>query len=241
MSERLLEAAELSRSFQSGPRRIEVLSNLDLEVDGGESVAIVGDSGVGKSTLLHLLGGLDRPDGGTLTFRGRPLPWSDGEAMGRYRNRHVGFVFQFHHLLPEFNALENVEMPFRIGGRFERTETAAREILERLGLAERLGHTPARLSGGEQQRVAIARAVAGRPSLVLADEPTGNLDPSTGDRVFGVLRDLQKERGFSLVLATHSERMAAGCDRILHLAGGRLHPLSDSAAATFFGGSGDAE
>ncbi len=237
MSEALLAAVGLSRSFQSGPRRIDVLSNLDLEVTSGESVAIVGDSGVGKSTLLHLLGGLDRPDGGTLSFRGRPLPWDDTEAMGRYRNRHIGFVFQFHHLLPEFNALENVEMPFRIGGRFDRKGTSALKVLERLGLAERLGHTPAQLSGGEQKRGAIARAVAGRPALVLADEPTGNLDPATGDRVFGVFRELQRERGFTLVLATHSERMAAGCDRILRLADGRLQSLSETAAATYFGGS----
>ncbi|TDI45758.1 MAG: ABC transporter ATP-binding protein [Acidobacteria bacterium] len=237
MSDALLAAAGISRSFQSGPRRIEVLSGLDLEIVSGESVAIVGESGVGKSTLLHLLGGLDRPDTGTLTFRGEALPWHDAQAMGRYRNRHVGFVFQFHHLLPEFSALENVEMPFRIGGRFDREAGAAREILECLGLAERMHHTPGRLSGGEQQRVAIARAVAGGPALVLADEPTGNLDPATGDRVFAVLRKLQRERGFALVLATHSERMAAGCDRILRMAGGNLQPLGEAAAATYFGHS----
>ncbi len=227
MSDALLVAAGMSRSFQSGPRRIEVLSDLNLEIVSGESVAIVGESGVGKSTLLHLLGGLDRPDAGTLTFRGEALPWTDARAMGHYRNRHVGFVFQFHHLLPEFSALENVEMPFRIGGRFDRKARTAREILERLGLAERVNHTPGRLSGGEQQRVAIARAVAGGPALVLADEPTGNLDPATGDRVFVVLRELQRERGFALVLATHSERMA----------GGGLQPLGEGAAATYFGHS----
>ena len=235
MSEPLLAAAGISRSFRSGPRRIEVLSGLDLEIASGESVAIVGESGVGKSTLLHLLGGLDRPDVGTLMFRGEALPWNDAQAMGRYRNRHVGFVFQFHHLLPEFTALENVGMPFRIGGRFDQKARAAREILERLGLAERIDHTPGRLSGGEQQRVAIARAVAGEPALVLADEPTGNLDPATGDRVFSVLRELQRERAFTLLLATHSERMAAGCDRILRMAEGRLQPLSGAAAATYFG------
>jgi lipoprotein-releasing system ATP-binding protein len=235
MSEALLAAVGLSRSFQSGPRRIDVLSGLDLEITKGESVAIVGDSGVGKSTLLHLLGGLDRPDGGSLKFRGEALPWNDAQAMGHYRNRHVGFVFQFHHLLPEFTALENVEMPFRIGGHFDRKARAARGILERLGLAERMDHTPGRLSGGEQQRVAIARAVAGNPALVLADEPTGNLDPATGDRVFAVLRELQQEREFALVLATHSERMAAGCDRILRMTAGRLQPLGGVAAATYFG------
>jgi lipoprotein-releasing system ATP-binding protein len=235
MSEALLAAVGLSRSFQSGPRRIDVLSGLDLEITKGESVAIVGDSGVGKSTLLHLLGGLDRPDGGSLKFRGEALPWNDAQAMGHYRNRHVGFVFQFHHLLPEFTALENVEMPFRIGGHFDRKARAARGILERLGLAERMDHTPGRLSGGEQQRVAIARAVAGNPALVLADEPTGNLDPATGDRVFAVLRELQQEREFALVLATHSERMAAGCDRVLRMTAGRLQPLGGVAAATYFG------
>lgn len=235
MSERLIEASGVRRAFRSGPRRIEVLSNLDLEITAGESVAIVGDSGVGKSTLLHLLGGLDRPDEGTVRFRGESLPWSDAQAMGRYRNRQVGFVFQFHHLLPEFSALENVEMPFRIGGRYERKSRAAHDILERLGLADRIHHTPGRLSGGEQQRVAIARAVAGGPALVLADEPTGNLDPATGDRVFSVLSELQRERGFTLLLATHSERMAGGCDRILRMAEGRLQALSGAAAATYFG------
>jgi lipoprotein-releasing system ATP-binding protein len=235
MSETLLLASGVSRSFRSGPRRIDVLSGLDLEVASGESIAIVGESGVGKSTLLHLLGGLDRPDSGSLAFRGQVLPWEDIQAMGRYRNQHVGFVFQFHHLLPEFSALENVEMPFRIGGSFDRKGSAAREILDRLGLADRIDHTPARLSGGEQQRVAIARAVAGRPALVLADEPTGNLDPATGDRVFTVLRELQQERGFTLLLATHSERMASGCDRILKMVGGRLEALSGAAAATYFG------
>jgi lipoprotein-releasing system ATP-binding protein len=235
MSESLLAALSVSRSFRSGPRRIDVLSSLEFEIASGESVAIVGDSGVGKSTLLHLLGGLDRPDAGTVRFRGEALPWNNAQAMGRYRNRHVGFVFQFHHLLPEFTALENVQMPFRIGGHFDPNGPAAREVLERLGLAERIDHTPARLSGGEQQRVAIARAVAGGPALVLADEPTGNLDPATGDRVFTVLRELQRERGFALLLATHNERMAGGCDRILRMAEGRLQTLSGAAASTYFG------
>lgn len=236
MSEPLLVARGLARSFRSGPRRIEVLRDLDLELAAGESVAIVGDSGVGKSTLLHLLGGLDRPDAGSLTFQGADLPWGDAEAMGRYRNRQVGFVFQFHHLLPEFTALENVEMPFRIGRRLE-LRAGARELLGRLGLAERTDHRPGQLSGGELQRVAIARAVAGGPTLVLADEPTGNLDPATGDRVFGLLRELQQERGFALVLATHSGRMASGCDRCLRLTDGSLSALGHDAATAFFGGS----
>ena len=234
MSEPLLSATGLTRSFYGGARRIDVLCGLDLQVDASETVAIVGDSGVGKSTLLQLLGGLDRPDAGNVAFRGRSLPWDDAQAMGRYRNREIGFVFQFHHLLPEFTALENVEMPFRIGGRLAEAKQAT-VLLERLGLAERLAHTPSRLSGGEQQRVAIARAVAGGPALVLADEPTGNLDPATGERVFALLHELQREHGFALLLATHNERLAAACDHVLRLVGGRLEPLGDAAAAAYFG------
>jgi lipoprotein-releasing system ATP-binding protein len=232
MSE-LLAARGLSKAYRSGPRRIEVLRELDLAVLDGESVAIVGDSGVGKSTLLHLLGGLDRPDAGRLTFRDRDLLAGDAARLAEYRNRNVGFVFQFHHLLPEFSALENVEMPFRIGRRDDGRERAL-ELLERLGLRDRLDHRPSALSGGEQQRVAIARALAADPSLVLADEPTGNLDPSTGKRVFDLLRELQRERGFALVLASHSERLARGCDRILRLENGHLTSLGADEARAYF-------
>ena len=156
--------------------------------------------------------------------------------MAEYRNRHVGFIFQFHHLLPEFTALENVEMPFRIGRRPESPSGPAKEMLMRLGLADRLTHRPGTLSGGEQQRVAIARAVAPGPAIVLADEPTGNLDPGTGALVFGLLRDLQRERGFGLVVATHSGRVANGCDRMLRLSEGRLRAMADGEALRYFSG-----
>jgi len=234
MSEALLQVTGLARSFTSGSRRIDVLSDLELQVDAGESVAIVGDSGVGKSTLLHLLGGLDRPDAGSVIYRGRDVPWGDPRAMGRYRNEEIGFVFQFHHLLPEFTALENVEMPFRIAGRLSEARETALGLLERLGLSERVDHTPGRMSGGEQQRVAIARAVAFKPALVLADEPTGNLDPATGTRVYDTLSELQRGLGFALLLATHNERLAAGCDRVLRLVDGRLEELAGDAAAAYF-------
>jgi lipoprotein-releasing system ATP-binding protein len=234
MTDGLLRVTGLSRSFVSGSRRIDVLRDLELQVDAGESVAIVGDSGVGKSTLLHLLGGLDRPDAGRVVYRGRDVPWGDPRAMGRYRNQEIGFVFQFHHLLPEFTALENVEMPFRIAGRRAAARATALGLLERLGLSERVTHTPGRMSGGEQQRVAIARAVAFSPALVLADEPTGNLDPATGARVWETLSELQRELGFALLLATHNERLAAGCDRVLRLVDGRLEELAADAAAAYF-------
>jgi len=236
MSSVVLAASAISKGYASGQRRIEVLCSLDLEIAGGEAVAVVGDSGVGKSTLLHILGGLDRPDGGTIEFRGQALRERDTRFMAGYRNRHIGFVFQFHHLLPEFTAQENVEMPFRIGRRAGDGPARAREILGQLGLGDRLDHRPGELSGGEQQRVAIARAVGLEPDVVLADEPTGNLDPATGLAVFDTLRELQRARGFSLVLATHSERLARGCDRILRLEHGRLRKLAVGEAEAYFGG-----
>ena len=238
MSEPLLRAEALTKSYASGPRRIEVLRALELVVAGGETLAIVGDSGVGKSTLLHLLGGLDKPDAGSVYFRGAAVFDADARNRAEFRNRHVGFIFQFHHLLPEFSALENVEMPFRIARSRAATRERAREILVRLGLGERLDHRPAALSGGEQQRVAIARALAMGPEIVLADEPTGNLDPATGRRVFELLRELQQERAFTLVLASHSERLAMGCDRILRLTEGRLETLDEEARRAYFRGVG---
>ena len=237
MSEALLAARGLCRAFDSGARRIEVLRELDLDVVAGRALAIVGDSGVGKSTLLHLLGGLDRPDRGRVLFRGADVFGRGAQERARYRNRHVGFVFQMHHLLPEFTALENVELPFRIGRRRDGT-TAARDLLERLGLGERLDHPPGRLSGGEQQRVAIARAIVTQPEVVLADEPTGNLDPATGLEVLRLMRALQRERGFALILATHSERLARGCDELARLDGGRLHFLDEDQTRQYFAGLG---
>ena len=207
MSDGLLQVHRLSKSYRSGPRVIEVLRELELEVHAGETLAVVGDSGVGKSTLLHLLGGLDRPD----------------------------FGFQFHHLLPEFTALENVEMPFRIGRRPDADRARSRRLLERLELGDRLTHRPGELSGGEQQRVAVARAVVLGPELVLADEPTGNLDPHTGRKVFEVLCALQREFGFALILASHSERLARGCNRVLRLEDGRLRSMGEQETREYFG------
>jgi lipoprotein-releasing system ATP-binding protein len=212
------------------------LQGLDLDVAAGEAVAVVGDSGVGKSTLLHLLGALDLPDEGTVAFRGNVRVSPKGGDLAEYRNREVGFIFQFHHLLPEFTALENVEMPFRIGRRPGDPSGPSRAMLERLGLTDRLMHRPSALSGGEQQRVAIARAVAPGPAVVLADEPTGNLDPATGAAVFGLLREIQRDRRFALVVATHSERVAHGCDRMLRLIDGRLRGLADDEAQRYFSG-----
>jgi lipoprotein-releasing system ATP-binding protein len=188
-------------------------------------VAIVGASGVGKSTLLHVLGGLDAFDAGTVRIGDAAIDSMDDEARVRFRNRRVGFVFQFHHLLPEFTALENVEMPLRLAGAPEaERERAARALLERVGLADRSGHRPGALSGGEQQRVAVARALAARPQLLLADEPTGNLDEQTAGELHALLREMHVEHGLTSVIATHNTTLAAACDRALRLEGGRLRP-----------------
>ncbi len=237
----LLQIRGLAKAYAGAGGRIEVLRGLDLDVEAGEAVAVVGDSGVGKSTLLHVVGGLDRPDSGTVRFRGEDVFAGGPRALADYRNRAIGFVFQFHHLLPEFSALENVEMPFRIGRRGMDPRPPSRAVLARLGLGERLGHRPAELSGGEQQRVAVARAIAPGPAVVLADEPTGNLDPATGAAVFALLRELQRERGFGLVVATHSERLARACDRVLRLEEGRVRPLQDRETRAYFGGAGQGE
>jgi lipoprotein-releasing system ATP-binding protein len=236
MSEPVLGARRLVKTYRSGEKDLQVLRELDLDVAAGEAVAVIGDSGVGKSTLLHILGGLDLPDAGAVAFRGRETVTPRGGDLAEYRNREVGFIFQFHHLLPEFTAQENVEMPFRIGRRRGDPSAPAKAMLERLGLADRLAHRPSALSGGEQQRVAIARAVAPGPAVVLADEPTGNLDPGTGAAVFGLLRELQRDRGFALVVATHSGRVAHGCDRMLRLVDGRLRSMEDGEALRYFSG-----
>ncbi len=241
MSEPVLSATGIWKTYPSAGRRLEVLRGLGLCLGGGESVAVVGESGVGKSTLLHILGGLDHADRGELLFRGADMLRADRRVRSEYRNRSIGFVFQFHHLLPEFTALENVEMPFRIGRRDAEAVSRAREILVQLGLGDRLHHRPAALSGGEQQRVAIARAVAPGPSVVLADEPTGNLDPATARAVFDVLRELETERGFALVVATHSGRLARSCDRMLRLEDGLLHPLDEAEAERYFEGRAPSE
>ena len=220
-----IAATALNKRYRVGTQDIHVLRNLDLAVDAGEMLAIVGASGVGKSTLLHLLGGLDRPDSGRIAIQDRELGTMLDDDLVAFRNAQVGFVFQFHHLLPEFSALENAEMPMRIARRpIVEARAAAQTLLERVGLGERLDHRPAMLSGGEQQRVAVARALVMAPALVLADEPTGDLDETTGDTLHALFRAMHRERGLTSVIATHNPRLAAACDRILRLEGGRLVP-----------------
>jgi lipoprotein-releasing system ATP-binding protein len=218
-----LTATGLNKTYQVGTQRLHVLRDLDLAVERGEMVAVVGASGVGKSTLLHLLGGLDRMDSGTVQIGDTDLGTLPESALVAFRNRHIGFVFQFHHLLPEFSALENAEMPLRIARvRIEAARGRATAVLQQLGLSERLTHRPGMLSGGEQQRVAVARALVTEPSVLLADEPTGDLDESTADSLHALLRDMHKERHLTSVIATHNSRLAASCDRVLRLEGGRL-------------------
>jgi lipoprotein-releasing system ATP-binding protein len=218
-----LEAHGIVKSYPVGGRLLTVLRDLELTVDAGEMVAIVGASGVGKSTLLHVLGGLDHVDRGTIAIDGTELTSLPDAQVVAFRNRHVGFVFQFHHLLPEFSALENVEMPMRIA-RMPIAEARPRAdtLLRRVGLAERLTHRPGMLSGGEQQRVAVARALVMRPSILLADEPTGDLDEKTADSLHELLREMHQAYGLTSVIATHNARLAAACDRVLRLEGGQL-------------------
>jgi lipoprotein-releasing system ATP-binding protein len=220
-----LVVADLHKSYPVGRDRLPVLHGLDLSVESGEMVAVVGASGVGKSTLLHVLGGLDQWDQGSVSVGGTLLGALPAARLVSFRNRHIGFVFQFHHLLPEFTAVENAEMPLRIC----RTPTRearkrAEELLVRVGLGERLHHRPGTLSGGEQQRVALARALVTRPSLLLADEPTGDLDGHTAERLHELLREMHREHGLTSVIATHNPTLAAACDRVLRLVDGRLEP-----------------
>ncbi|MCC6233378.1 MAG: ABC transporter ATP-binding protein [Verrucomicrobiales bacterium] len=219
----LLAARELRKSYRMGRRNVEVLQGATLEVGVGEFVALRGASGSGKSTLLHLLGGLDVPDSGSIEFDGAPLAKSSAAGLAAFRNMSVGFVFQAYHLLPELDALENVCLPARVARRsVGETEQRARELLGRVGLSSRLDHRPAELSGGEQQRVAIARALINRPRLVLADEPTGNLDSHTGSEIMELLTSLRTEHGTALVLVTHDPRVAARAPRTLELEDGRV-------------------
>jgi lipoprotein-releasing system ATP-binding protein len=221
----LLEARGIVKSYPVGGASLTVLRDLDLQVEAGEMVAIVGASGVGKSTLLHVLGALDRADQGTVTIGGTDLRALSDDAVVAFRNRRVGFVFQFHHLLPEFSAIENAEMPMRIA-RIPMAEARRRaeELLRRVGLGERLTHRPGMLSGGEQQRVAVARALVMRPSVLLADEPTGDLDEQTADSLRALLRDMHSNFALTSIIATHNPRLAAACDRVLRLEGGHLRP-----------------
>jgi lipoprotein-releasing system ATP-binding protein len=224
-----IEVTDLEKSYAVGQTRLPVLKRLGLSVERGEMVAIVGASGVGKSTLLHVLGGLDAIDAGSVRIGDTDLGRLPGAEVVAFRNRHVGFVFQFHHLLPEFTALENAEMPMRIARMpaGERTERASL-LLQRVGLGERLVHKPGMLSGGEQQRVAIARALVMHPSLLLADEPTGDLDEHTAETLHSLLRDMHREHGLTSIIATHNSKLAAACDRVLRLEEGRLRDVGSS-------------
>ena len=220
-----LTAERIVKTYAVGLTPLTVLRDLDLEIAAGEMAAIVGASGVGKSTLLHVLGGLDRVDRGTIAIRDTVLTSLPDAEIVAFRNRQVGFVFQFHHLLPEFSAVENAEMPMRIARMpLEEARARATELLTRVGLGERLTHRPGMLSGGEQQRVAVARALIMRPALLLADEPTGDLDETTADSLHALLREMHRDFHLTSIIATHNPRLAAACDRVLRLEGGRLVP-----------------
>ena len=223
MSEPLIEVQELFKTFGNGAKRVDVLKGIDLLIPRGETVAIVGASGVGKTTLLHVLGTLDRPTSGKVLYENQDVFTLDERALALFRNRQVGFVFQFHHLLPEFSALENVMMPCLIQG-ISKAEAGQRaeSILTLVGLRERLIHKPGELSGGEQQRVAVARAMVLEPKVLLADEPTGNLDTKTGESVFDLLDELNRTKRVTLIIVTHNPGLADRMSRQIHLVDGKL-------------------
>lgn len=223
MSAPLITARGLHKTYRLGRRLLEVLHGVDLAVARGEFLALRGASGAGKSTLLHLLGGLDTPDAGEILFEGRNLAGLSARAIAAFRNRRVGFIFQSYHLLPELDALENVCLPARMA-RVNAADCAARgrRLLERVGLKDRLDHKPYELSGGEQQRVAIARALANEPELILADEPTGNLDSRTGESIVDLLCEIQRERQAALIIATHDLKLAGRAPRLIQLVDGRI-------------------
>ncbi|HBG06932.1 MAG: ABC transporter ATP-binding protein [Geobacteraceae bacterium GWC2_58_44] len=220
---RLLEVRDLYKSYGSGLAKVEVLKGINLTVEAGDTLALVGPSGAGKSTLLHVMGTIDRPTSGSVLFDGQEIFSLSDQPLAAFRNRSIGFVFQFHHLLPEFSALENVMMPLLIGGmKRSRAEGKARGLLDDVGLSHRVTHRPGELSGGEQQRVAIARALVGSPRLLLADEPTGNLDMKTSEEVHALLYAIQRSTGISLVIVTHNEQLAAGMGRIIRFVDGSI-------------------
>jgi lipoprotein-releasing system ATP-binding protein len=223
MTDALLAVSALQRSFDLDGHEIHVLQGIDFELQAGEMVALTGASGAGKSTLLHLLGMLDLPDGGSIQFQGQEMTTLSADALAAHRNAHIGFVYQFHHLISELTAVENVALPSRIAGVGQvEAEQQARDLLERVGLTERMAHRPGELSGGEKQRVALGRALVRRPKILLADEPTGNLDEANASDIHDLLLALNEEMGLTTVVATHHSALAARMGRRVHLAEGRL-------------------
>ena len=226
MNDAVIQARGVTRVYRQGDSELHVLRGIDLDIAPGERVAILGASGVGKSTLLHLLGGLDKPTEGTVFVAGADMVAGDERSRARIRNRHLGFVYQFHHLLPEFSALENVAMPLLIGGTpAAKAAEAASDLLGRVGLGERLHHKPGELSGGERQRAAVARALINRPACILGDEPTGNLDERNAAQIYELMLELNQEFRTSVVLVTHDPQLASRMDRRLEMTGGLLQPI----------------
>lgn len=224
----LCEITDLHKSYYLEGKRIDVLRGVNLTIEKGEMVSLIGASGVGKSTFLHVLGTLDMPTSGSIRFEGREVMTMSEAELAEFRNRSIGFVFQFHYLLPEFTALENVMLPVMLANRgIPEARNRAQALLEAVGLGHRLGHKPGELSGGERQRTAVARALVNRPACVLGDEPTGNLDEKTAAKVFGMMLELNREQGTSLVMVTHDRGLARRMDRVLELHDGRLREWVD--------------
>lgn len=217
----LIEAIQVHKSFKTEAGELNILKDINLKIADGEMLGIIGASGAGKSTLLHILGALDKPSSGKVLFQGKDVFSLDDARLAEFRNSSIGFVFQFHHLLPEFNSIENVMLPGLISGRpYEETENRAKQILGELGLSKRLKHRPGELSGGEQQRVAVARALLQNPKIVLADEPTGNLDTTTGNSLFDIFIELNRKNRTTFVIVTHNKTLSAHCHRVLEMADG---------------------